>query len=188
MPRRSTWCGWSAEHGRLPVVTFTAGGIATPADAAMMMQLGADGVFVGSGIFKSGDPAQRAVAIVKATTHFNDPNVLAEVSTGLGEPMVGIEIGTLGEDGLLPDAWLVAVGVLALQGAFREHLRALADVGAGGRWRCAGPAELDGLDGLVIPGGESTTMTQADGRATGWSSRSATCTIAGRRCSAPAPA
>ncbi len=90
-----------AEHGRLPVVTFTAGGIATPADAAMMMQLGADGVFVGSGIFKSGDPAQRAVAIVKATTHFNDPTVLAEVSTGLGEPMVGIEIGTLGEDGLL---------------------------------------------------------------------------------------
>jgi pyridoxal 5'-phosphate synthase pdxS subunit len=90
-----------AEKGRLPVVTFTAGGIATPADAALMMQLGADGVFVGSGIFKSGDPAQRAVAIVKATTHFNDPLVLAEVSTGLGEPMVGIEIGTLGEDGLL---------------------------------------------------------------------------------------
>jgi len=90
-----------AEKGRLPVVTFTAGGIATPADAALMMQLGAEGVFVGSGIFKSGDPAQRAAAIVKATTHFNDPTVLAEVSTGLGEPMVGIEIGTLGEDGLL---------------------------------------------------------------------------------------
>jgi pyridoxal 5'-phosphate synthase pdxS subunit len=90
-----------AEAGRLPVVTFTAGGIATPADAALMMQLGADGVFVGSGIFKSGDPAGRAAAIVKATTHFNDPVVLAEVSTGLGEPMVGIEIGTLGEGGLL---------------------------------------------------------------------------------------
>src|SRR4051795_3483963 len=90
-----------AEKGKLPVVTFTAGGIATPADAAMMMQLGADGVFVGSGIFKSGDPAQRAVAIVKATTHFNDPSVLAEVSTGLGEPMVGIEIAELGQDGLL---------------------------------------------------------------------------------------
>ena len=67
----------------------------------MMMQLGADGVFVGSGIFKSGDPAQRAAAIVKATTHYNDPQVLAEVSTGLGEPMVGIEIETLGEAGLL---------------------------------------------------------------------------------------
>jgi pyridoxal 5'-phosphate synthase pdxS subunit len=90
-----------AEQGRLPVVTFTAGGLATPADAALMMQLGADGVFVGSGIFKSGDPAQRAAAIVKATTHFNDPQVLAEVSTGLGEPMVGIEIETLGEAGLL---------------------------------------------------------------------------------------
>ena len=90
-----------AENGRLPVVTFTAGGLATPADAAMMMQLGADGVFVGSGIFKSGDPAQRASAIVKATTHFNDPAVLAEVSTGLGEPMVGIEMSELGEDGLL---------------------------------------------------------------------------------------
>jgi pyridoxal 5'-phosphate synthase pdxS subunit len=90
-----------AEAGRLPVVTFTAGGLATPADAALMMQLGAEGVFVGSGIFKSGDPAGRAAAIVKATTHFNDPGVLAEVSTGLGEPMVGIEIATLGEGGLL---------------------------------------------------------------------------------------
>jgi pyridoxal 5'-phosphate synthase pdxS subunit len=92
---------YAAEHGRLPVVTFTAGGLATPADAAMMMQMGADGVFVGSGIFKSGDPAQRAAAIVKAVTHFNDPVVLAEVSTGLGEPMVGIEMSALGEDGLL---------------------------------------------------------------------------------------
>jgi pyridoxal 5'-phosphate synthase pdxS subunit len=92
---------YAAEHGRLPVVTFTAGGLATPADAAMMMQMGADGVFVGSGIFKSGDPAQRAAAIVKAVTHFNDPVVLAEVSIGLGEPMVGIEMSALGEDGLL---------------------------------------------------------------------------------------
>jgi pyridoxal 5'-phosphate synthase pdxS subunit len=92
---------YAAEHGRLPVVTFTAGGLATPADAALMMQLGADGVFVGSGIFKSGDPAQRAAAIVKATTHFNDPAVLAEVSSGLGEPMVGIEMSELGADGLL---------------------------------------------------------------------------------------
>jgi pyridoxal 5'-phosphate synthase pdxS subunit len=92
---------FAAENGRLPVVTFTAGGLATPADAAMMMQLGADGVFVGSGIFKSGDPALRAAAIVKATTHYNDPALLAEISSGLGEPMVGIEMSALGEDGLL---------------------------------------------------------------------------------------
>jgi pyridoxal 5'-phosphate synthase pdxS subunit len=84
-----------AETGRLPVVLFTAGGIATPADAAFMMQLGADGVFVGSGIFKSGDPAARARAIVEATTHFEDPSVIAKVSRGLGEPMVGIEISQL---------------------------------------------------------------------------------------------
>src|SRR6201999_3107442 len=76
----------------LPVTLFTAGGIATPADAAMMMQLGAEGVFVGSGIFKSGDPAQRAAAIVKATTFFDDPDVLARVSRGLGEAMVGINV------------------------------------------------------------------------------------------------
>lgn len=81
--------------GRLPVVNFAAGGIATPADAALMMQLGCDGIFVGSGIFKSGDPAQRAKAIVAATTYYNDPKVLAEVSKDLGEPMVGIEISTI---------------------------------------------------------------------------------------------
>jgi pyridoxal 5'-phosphate synthase pdxS subunit len=79
-----------ARDGKLPVVMFTAGGIATPADAAMMMQLGAEGVFVGSGIFKSGEPAKRARAIVEATTFFNDPDVIAKVSRGLGEPMVGI--------------------------------------------------------------------------------------------------
>ena len=81
-----------AETGKLPVVLFTAGGIATPADAAMMMQLGAEGVFVGSGIFKSGNPAQRAAAIVKATTFFDDPDVIAKVSRGLGEAMVGINV------------------------------------------------------------------------------------------------
>lgn len=81
-----------ATSGKLPVVMFTAGGVATPADAAMMMQLGADGVFVGSGIFKSGDPVARAKAIVKATTFYNDPAVLAEVSRGLGEAMVGINV------------------------------------------------------------------------------------------------
>merc|ERR1712228_253635 len=79
-----------AETGRLPVVNFAAGGVATPADAALMMQLGMDGVFVGSGIFKSKNPAERAAAIVKATTHFNDPKVLMEASTGLGPAMVGI--------------------------------------------------------------------------------------------------
>ena len=81
-----------AREGRLPVVTFVAGGIATPADAAMMMQLGADGVFVGSGIFKSGNPAARAAAIVRATTHFSDPAVIADASRGLGEAMVGINV------------------------------------------------------------------------------------------------
>jgi len=84
-----------ARAGKLPVVLFTAGGIATPADAAMMMQLGAEGVFVGSGIFKSGDPARRAAAIVKATTFYDDPDVIAKVSRGLGEAMVGINIDTL---------------------------------------------------------------------------------------------
>jgi pyridoxal 5'-phosphate synthase pdxS subunit len=84
-----------AAAGKLPVVLFTAGGLATPADAAMMMQLGADGVFVGSGIFKSGDPAARAAAIVKATTFHDDPDVIAKVSRGLGEPMVGLNIDTL---------------------------------------------------------------------------------------------
>jgi pyridoxal 5'-phosphate synthase pdxS subunit len=84
-----------AAAGRLPVVLFTAGGLATPADAAMMMQLGADGVFVGSGIFKSGDPAARAAAIVKATTFHDDPDVIAKVSRGLGEPMVGINLDEL---------------------------------------------------------------------------------------------
>jgi len=84
-----------AAAARLPVVLFTAGGIATPADAAMMMQLGAEGVFVGSGIFKSGDPAARAAAIVKATTFYEDPEVIAKVSRGLGEPMVGINLDTL---------------------------------------------------------------------------------------------
>jgi pyridoxal 5'-phosphate synthase pdxS subunit len=92
---------WVAENGKLPVVTFTAGGIATPADAALCMQLGADGVFVGSGIFKSGDPELRAKAIVEATTHFQDAEILARVSAGLGEPMVGISTATLDPSQLL---------------------------------------------------------------------------------------
>ncbi len=87
--------------GKLPVVNFAAGGIATPADAALMMQLGVDGVFVGSGIFKSGDPAKRADAIVKAVTHFNDPKILAEISRNLGEPMVGISVSSMPEGELI---------------------------------------------------------------------------------------
>jgi pyridoxal 5'-phosphate synthase pdxS subunit len=87
--------------GRLPVVNFAAGGIATPADAALMMQLGVDGVFVGSGIFKSGDPARRAAAIVKATTHYHDPYILAEVSRNLGEPMVGRQISDIPQSELI---------------------------------------------------------------------------------------
>jgi pyridoxal 5'-phosphate synthase pdxS subunit len=85
----------TAKLGRLPVVNFAAGGIATPADAALMMQLGCDGVFVGSGIFKSGDAAKRAKAIVQAVTHYKDPKVLAEVSEDLGEAMVGLNCGTM---------------------------------------------------------------------------------------------
>jgi pyridoxal 5'-phosphate synthase pdxS subunit len=87
----------TAKLGRLPVVNFAAGGVATPADAALMMQLGVDGVFVGSGIFKSGDPARRAHAIVQAVTHYNNPEILAEVSRGLGEAMVGINVNHLPE-------------------------------------------------------------------------------------------
>jgi pyridoxal 5'-phosphate synthase pdxS subunit len=90
-----------AATGTLPVVNFAAGGLATPADAALMMQLGVDGVFVGSGIFKATDPAPRARAIVEATTYFEDPEMLAKVSRGLGEPMRGLDIGEIGEDGLL---------------------------------------------------------------------------------------
>jgi pyridoxal 5'-phosphate synthase pdxS subunit len=92
---------WVAEHGKLPVVTFTAGGIATPADASLCMQLGADGVFVGSGIFKSGDPELRARAIVEATTHYGDAQIVARVSAGLGEPMVGISTQSLDPSELL---------------------------------------------------------------------------------------
>jgi pyridoxal 5'-phosphate synthase pdxS subunit len=90
-----------AETGRLPVVNFAAGGIATPADAALMMQLSVDGVFVGSGIFKSSDPMRRARAIVQATTHYNDPEIIAEVSKGLGEAMVGIEITKIPQEQLM---------------------------------------------------------------------------------------
>ncbi|MCL4504663.1 MAG: pyridoxal 5'-phosphate synthase lyase subunit PdxS [Chloroflexi bacterium] len=91
----------TADLGRLPVVLFAAGGLATPADAALMMQLGVDGIFVGSGIFKSGNPAVRAKAIVEATTHYNDWKIVAEVSKNLGEPMVGINVSSLPKEELL---------------------------------------------------------------------------------------
>ncbi len=94
------------ERGRLPVVNFAAGGVATPADAALMMQLGVDGVFVGSGVFKSGDPARRAKAIVQAVTHYNDPAIIAEVSKSLGEPMVGRTVMSIPEpERLAPRGW-----------------------------------------------------------------------------------
>jgi pyridoxal 5'-phosphate synthase pdxS subunit len=99
-------CRWVAREGRLPVPNFAAGGIATPADAALMMQLGAEAVFVGSGIFKSADPPARARAIVQAATHYRDPDVLARVSEGLGEAMPGLELGKLGaEERLATRGW-----------------------------------------------------------------------------------
>ena len=116
-----------AAAGKLPVVLFTAGGIATPADAAMMMQLGAEGVFVGSGIFKSGDPAARAAAIVKATTFYDDPDVIAKVSRGLGEADGRHQPGHPAAGAALRRPRLVmspVIGVLALQGDVAEHLRA----------------------------------------------------------------
>ena len=179
-----------AAEGRLPVVLFCAGGIATPADAALMMALGAEGVFVGSGIFKSEDPPARARAIVEATTHWQDPARVAAASRGLGPAMVSLESSKLERRAAAGPARLVAarlrqwpsadldgvangsaprhratrprpspvVGVLALQGGFEAHARMLRGVGAEVR-EVRTPADLDGIEGLVIPGGESTTMT-----------------------------
>ena len=147
---------------------FTAGGIATPADAAMMMQLGAEGVFVGSGIFKSGNPAQRAEAIVKATTFYDDPDVVAKVSPrsrrGHGRHQrrrdpAAAPPGRARLVGRAPIRMSPRVGVLALQGDVREHLRVLDALGASATG-VRRVAELDACDGLVIPGGESTTMVK----------------------------
>ena len=148
-----------------PVVLFTAGGIATPADAAMMMQLGADGVFVGSGIFKSGNPAERANAIVQATLHFDDPDVIAKVSRGLGEAMVGINVADIPAHAPPRGPRLVTPGP-AHRGprAAGRRPRAPARPGVGRRARrrrSRTPRTLEGVDALVIPGGESTTMSQA---------------------------
>ncbi len=142
---------WVAEHGKLPVPNFSAGGIATPADAALVMQLGAEAVFVGSGIFKSSDPEARASAIVKAATNYNDPEKLLEASEELGEAMPGLDIAKLPESRAAADARLVdggkRVGVLSLQGDFAAHARP-ASAPAPRRWKCA-------------PRGSST-------RSTGW--------------------
>ncbi len=133
---RSVW-----KNHRLPVVNFAAGGIATPADAALMMQLGAEGVFVGSGIFKSGDPAKRARAIVQATTNYTDAALIARLSENHGA-----------------EGHLMQVAVLALQGAFIEHEHALSDIGVESfEIREAGDLKRD-FDGLVLPGGESTVQ------------------------------
>ena len=146
-----------AADGKLPVVVFCAGGIATPADASLVMQLGAEGVFVGSGIFKSEDPAARAAAIVEATTHFRDADRVAKASEGLGGAMQSLESRKL-EDGAAAGQPRLVVGVLALQGDFEAHTKMLQGLGAETR-EVRVPADLEGLDGLVMPGGESTTMT-----------------------------
>ena len=137
-------------HKKLPVVNFAAGGVATPADAALMMQLGAEGVFVGSGIFKSGNPKKRAAAIVKAVTNYTDAKLIAKLSEDLGEAMVGINEQEI--------EIIMKIAVLALQGAFIEHEKKLEQLGA----TCIElrqKSDLDqDFDGLVLPGGESTVQ------------------------------
>ena len=136
---------------------FCAGGIATPADASLVMQLGAEGVFVGSGIFKSEDPATRAAAIVEATTHYQDAARVARASEGLGH---GDAVARDAQARRGPAARQprLVIGVLALQGDFEAHTKMLQGLGAETR-EVRVPADLEGLDGLVMPGGESTTMT-----------------------------
>ena len=151
---------------------FCAGGIATPADAALVMQLGAEAVFVGSGIFKSEDPARRARAIVEATTHYDDPQIVAKVSRGLGASMPGLEVGSAraapGRPRLVggrcrrrrrrgASRWTSASS--PCRATSPSTARALAELGVDSRARCAGPTDLAGLDGIVLPGGESTTMS-----------------------------
>ena len=145
-------------NGKLPVVNFAAGGVATPADAALMMQLGAEGVFVGSGIFKSGNPAKRAAAIVKAVTNYTDAKLIAELSAGLGEAMVGInEQESRLTDGRKREINMT-VAVLALQGAFIEHEHVLEELGVK-TVELRQAADLDQpYDGLILPGGESTVQ------------------------------
>ena len=143
------------ENGKLPVVNFAAGGVATPADAALMMQLGAEGVFVGSGIFKSGNPAKRAASIVKAVTNYTDAKLIAELSTDLGEAMVGINEQ---EIELLMAENKMTIAILAMQGAFLEHGQMLDRLGVE-HFEIRKKEDLDrSFDGLILPGGESTVM------------------------------
>ena len=168
--RRSRSSARSPTRGRLPVPMFCAGGIATPADAALMMQLGAEGNFVGSGIFKSADPERRAKAIVEATTHFEDPERLARrLDRTSASRCAGDDIGAARRRRRAAAATRLVVrsedaplriGVLACQGDFEAHVRVLGSLGAEAL-AVRTPADLDGLDGLVIPGGESTTISKA---------------------------
>ncbi|KAI1721896.1 SOR/SNZ family domain-containing protein [Ditylenchus destructor] len=150
----------TAKNGRLPVPNFAAGGVATPADAALLMQLGAEAVFVGSGIFMSEDPAQRAEAIVQAVTHYEKPEVLAKVSAGLGTPMKGLDkkVETVTLSGSMPDR--PKIGILALQGNYHQHAEILRNLGIDPIFvRTANDLAPD-VDGLLIPGGESSTMAK----------------------------
>lgn len=153
------------ENGKLPVVNFAAGGVATPADAALMMQLGAEGVFVGSGIFKSGNPEKRAAAIVKAVANYNDAKVLADLSEDLGEAMVGIneqEIELLMAERCSTQHYCMGktIAILALQGAFAEHAQTLNRLGVES-FEVRSLSDWDRhKDGLIIPGGESTVQTK----------------------------
>ena len=192
--RRSSWCARWPRTGRLPVVMFCAGGIATPADAALMMQLGAEGVFVGSGIFKSSDPERRARAIVEATTHYEDPERVAAASRELGEPMAGLEIGTLEPrrrraapaPRLVSDRSATSASSPS-RATSRRTRRALRGAGRASAREVRTPAELDGLDALVIPGGESH-HDDARHRARGPRRAAARLRpLRASRCSAPAP-
>ena len=155
---------WVAEHGRLPVVTFTAGGIATPADAALCMQLGADGVFVGSGIFKSADPPAVAKAIVEATTHYNGRS--SRRSHGASAMRCPASRRRRSGGRAARNPRLVAVpnkiGILAVKGDFREHAAMLRRLGAE-PVEVRKPEQLEDLDRLVIPGGESTAIMRLIG-------------------------
>ena len=152
------------ENGKLPVVNFAAGGVATPADAALMMQLGAEGVFVGSGIFKSGNPAKRAASIVKAVTNYTDAKLIAELSTDLGEAMVGIneqEIELL----MAEEESKMTIAILAMQGAFLEHGQMLDRLGVE-HFEIRKKEDLDrSFDGLILPGGGKHRYEKASDRA-----------------------
>ena len=140
------------ENGKLPVVNFAAGGVATPADAALMMQLGAEGSSWDRGIFKSGNPQKRANAIVKAVTNYNDPKILAELSEDLGEAMVGINENEI-EILMAERGKMIDIAVLAVQGAFEEHIKHLKKHGVNG-FELRQKSDLNRpFDGLILPGG-----------------------------------